>query len=47
MAERLINNKNIIKEVRGHEIIIYNVLLKKYYKMVINNMTVETFYIQQ
>ena len=43
MAERLINNKNIIKEVRGHEII-YNVLLKKYYKMVINNMTVETLH---
>ena len=40
-AEKLINGINIKKDIRGHDRI-YNVLLKKHYKMKINNMVVET-----
>ena len=42
-ADKLINNINIKKDIRGHDRI-YNVLLNKYYKMKINNMVVETLH---
>ena len=40
-AINLVNNKNIIKKIRGHDII-YNILLEEYYIMKINNIIFET-----
>lgn len=40
-AISLVNGKNIIKKIRGQDIM-YNLLFNKYYAMIVNNMIVET-----
>ena len=42
-AISLVNGKNIIKKIRGQDII-YNILFEKYYIMIVNNMIVETLH---